>query len=236
MTGTSGHPQIEAIQERAREFSLAFQGVTIDETRSRQRKFLQRPQAYKLHLEMTEGDLLIVARAASAWWNVEDYLHYLELIKPRGISTWVLDLDDLLSKRLDQDKRTMEFIASWHRETRSEAALARIKEARRHHNLRAGYGFKFVGPLGRRRIVAYPEEQAHIEEILRLHTLGYTWGDIERLFKEKGYRARVRKGRFKLWSASRIRAACEASGRCNIHTDQPPRPDPSAQGPDHSNS
>lgn len=70
----------------------------------------------------------------------------------------------------------------------------------------AGYGFKLIGPQGRRRKVPAPREREVMRLILEWRQGGKTWRQIWRYLLEN----RVRNLKGKEWSLSRIRRAYEA--------------------------
>src|SRR5262245_9241031 len=94
---------------------------------------------------------------------------------------------------------------AWARERAQLAALQKRRQGRALNGY-AGYGYKLVGPRGRRRKVPDPPEQRVIADIVRWRTEGYTWEAI--YFHLLSNRVRHRG---KEWSLARIRRADAAA-------------------------
>ncbi len=210
-SGLAAHQQ-PAETVRAERFpDLTWGGWFLDAASSRNVPFVDRPAAGELNRRAQRGDHIIIPSMVRAFRDLPDFLLMVELWKDRGITCHLLDAD--LDTSADQGKlKVLDFAAKVERERRGERTretLARRKTRGKVCNGFPGYGFKLVGPRGKRRRVIDKAERRIMAYIARHHLEGFTWDAIYYHFLENGIRTRTGKE----WSQQRIRRACVAELR-----------------------
>lgn len=227
--------QRKAINEYTQGLDAEFLGVTVDSLDGAHKfMFLDRPNAHALNESMQRGDHIVFAAMDRGFWTLRDFMHCYEMWHARGIMVHVLDFLDV---PIDTIRRFVEFerLATTER-NKEKSTYEYHRKPRALHP--PAYGWKTVGRKGHKKFVPDLEQRALLEEIVTLTDQGWAVLDIEALLADRGERYK-HKGRWKSWTAVKIRRAYkagvklrEASGQCNSLSDQPPPQDPSSQATD----
>ena len=192
--------------------SYAWGGHFVDpHTSGRKTTFLKRPAGNELDSRLERGDVVIVAKFDRAFRNLRDFLFMQDLWRERGIELRIRNFFGVDS-RTNAGKMICSILAAV-AEFEAEMAAERTREMKKHQkrhefvtNQHAGYGFKPVGPKGKKKPVPDPEERRVMAWIVEHHIKNYTWRDMYLTLQERGVRTR----RGTEWSVSRIRRACVA--------------------------
>lgn len=210
-TDLAAHQQSAETFRSERFPDLTWGGWFLDAASSRNVPFVDRPAAGQLDRRAERGDHIIIPSLARAFRDLPDFLMMVEVWKDRGVVCHLLDAD--LDTSADHDKlEILGFAAKVERERRGErtrGTLAQRKTQGKASNGFAGYGFKLVGPRGKRRRVIDKAERRIMAYIARHHLEGYSWDAIYFHFLEHGIKTRTGKE----WSQQRIRRAFVAELR-----------------------
>jgi DNA invertase Pin-like site-specific DNA recombinase len=209
--------QTRQIQEYATQKLAGYEymNVTVDALLgARPAKFLDRPNAAKLNMQMQQGDHIIVARMDRGWRTTEDFLSCYDAWTKRGICVHVLDFD-LHTPSLEFGIliKALRAVDSWARlakvERRKEvhAAKGYLKEP---YFVRRKLGWKYITvgqtPHGYpiRKLVPEEHERELMREVVGWIDKGWKWQDVADLFTNRGERKRFKTGRVYSWTAGMV--------------------------------
>lgn len=199
-----------------------FMGVTVDDLlAARTSKFLERPGAAALNVQMQRGDHLVIARMDRGWRSMDDFLACYEMWQERGIATHVIDFNLTTTSYLSSEIKQLQAVADWAR----LAKLERYKEARalqgcltEPYFFRAKLGWKrvFLGwskaghPI--RKFVPDMKMRGIMKEIVGWREQdNMTWTDIANRLTARGEVRRQRNGRRFSWSDATVKNAYKAA-------------------------
>jgi DNA invertase Pin-like site-specific DNA recombinase len=154
----------------------------IDQGVSASIRLLQRTQGRRLNIACEAGDAIVIAKLDRGWRDTRDCLETTELWRARQVFLHLLDLRLDMSTIVGQMMLTiMSAVATFER----QRLIERVKETIRSRRMRGmavggtpPYGFKHVGPVGRKRVVPYPEIRELGSLIVRWKEQSYSWEEI----------------------------------------------------------
>jgi hypothetical protein len=199
-----------------------FMGVTIDDLLdARIFKFLDRPNAAALNVQMQRGDHIVIARMDRGWRDMRDFVQCYELWAERGVLVHVLDFQ-IRTDSFDGVGKVcgLRHVADWATFVRLEltkerrAAKGFLTEpyfVRR----KLGWKYKIVGWTNRgqaiRKLLPDHKERTLMREIVELIDGGWRWREVAELFKKRGLKKRFKTGKVFPWKVATIGSTYKAA-------------------------
>jgi hypothetical protein len=188
---------------------LVWGGHFVDAAETRTRQLSERPEGRKLSRRLARGNHVIIVQFACGFRDTMDFLACCRRWAAQDISWSALDL-----KLLDMGPRSVGAFEIFGRMSAADSArhAERLRQAHvtrkgtgRAPNQHAGFGFRLVGPRGRKRRVVDEVERRTMGRIVELRDSGCSWSQAAVRLMHDGV---TRNGRE--WSPSTVRRAHKA--------------------------
>lgn len=144
----------------------------------------QREYGHRLCTALQNGDAVVMQKIDRGWRNLGDFCNVLKNWRQKGIRLAFTEMDiDTASMSGDLMIKLLAVLSEFERcmiGERMRHFVAQRKREGRPHSPLAPYGFKIVGPKGRREYAECPESRAVGKLLLKWKMGGWTLNEITR--------------------------------------------------------